>query len=443
MAVGPLSGNHNRFAIASHAVRRVHAPVFLFRTKVLRPNPGGNMNSKLLRLLAGVTAGCAALDSLPAQTEEPVTHALVRDLFIDGNRELFSPIPGLLPLRNGGVAVPQPADHAVLIYSGLGKVVMRFGAAGEGPGEFRMLGPLSTTGSTIVAVDPALRRQTILSTSGALLSTRPFALRLTQGNTVPSDGSDARLSVPISAFPDGSTLRLAFPMQGFEGPEWLHRAAGASSLVVVDQSGAPRHLVAVVPESPSRDCTQTWQSNGAGGGFAVPFCASPLVGYADNGAFIAVLRPLAPSPGRTPFHLTVIESSGDTAFSLVRSRPSVPVSRQDVDSALRALRSRRIGPQGGALPPPALAAISSMKVPAFRPSVRRLLVDRNGGVALELEDGHRHHTWMVIDARGIETGRFVLPPNSRLQAIADGVLWSIEEDSGGAEHVIRYSLVPR
>lgn len=421
----------------------MHAPVSLFRTKTLRPNPGEDVRSELLRLLAVVISGCAALDSLPAQTEEPVTHALARDLFIDGNRELLSPIPGLLPLTNGGVAVPQPADHAVLIYSRLGKLVARFGAAGEGPGEFRMLGPLSTTGSTIVAVDPALRRQTILSASGAFLSTRPFALRLAQGNTVPRDGVDARLSVPISAFPDGSTLRLAFPMQGFQGPEWLNRAPGSSSLVVVDQSGAPRHHVAVVPESPSRECAQTWQSNGGGGGFAVPFCSSPLVSYADNGAFIAVLRPLAPSPGRTPFHLTMIKSSGDTAFSLVRSRPSVPVSRQDVDSALRALRSRRIGPQGGTLPPPALAAISAMKIPAFQPSVRRLIVDRNGALALELEDGGPHHNWMVIDARGVETGRFVLPPNSRLQAMSDGVLWSVEEDSGGAEHVVRYSLVPR
>lgn len=75
----------------------------------------------------------------------------------------------LLVLENDAIVVAHAGASEVLRIEPSGTVSWRSGGPGEGPGEFSAMGRLQAwEGDTLIAVDPALRRATFLSESGAL-----------------------------------------------------------------------------------------------------------------------------------------------------------------------------------------------------------------------------------------------------------------------------------
>jgi len=69
----------------------------------------------------------------------------------------FSRVSGVAFLRDGGVVVSDAGPQEIRVYDPEGTYQRTFGGAGDGPGEFGMLGAIKTRGDSILAMGQAFR----------------------------------------------------------------------------------------------------------------------------------------------------------------------------------------------------------------------------------------------------------------------------------------------
>lgn len=89
-----------------------------------------------------------------------------------------------------------------------------------------------------------------------------------------------------------------------------------------------------------------------------------------------------------------------------------------------------------------LDATFSLPLPRNAPRFARFVPGVNGEMWIELfrEDPSSSRTYVVVDRRGIATGRVSLPPGLRPMEIGATDLMGVRTDDEGLEHVVRYSL---
>ena len=152
--------------------------------------------SRLLLLITLYPAAVVAQVPLPDWTA-------TEEMRIDGRAEDLTSINWVAVSQHGDIAIAQPQDHRVLFYSRDGKLIGKFGRLGEGPGEFRGVGPLRWIGDTLQVYDYALRRSTWVRPGGSVVRTVRDASPVSAGPSDPvpcvNQGGGRRLTNPFCA----------------------------------------------------------------------------------------------------------------------------------------------------------------------------------------------------------------------------------------------------
>jgi hypothetical protein len=128
-------------------------------------------------LLPLYLAGCGS-DALPQGEHGPDLDALpvleVRELLRIGSLDDpdygFSFVRGVDVDEEGNLYVMEAQDQEIRVYDPDGELVHRFGGRGEGPGEFTGLERFGVMGDTVWAFDTGLRRLTLFTQGGEVLS---------------------------------------------------------------------------------------------------------------------------------------------------------------------------------------------------------------------------------------------------------------------------------
>ena len=101
--------------------------------------------------------------------------------------------------------MPEPQDSRVRVYDSTGNLVTMVGRSGEGPGEFRSVGPVFWAADTLVVWDVELNRGTYLLTDGTLVRTEAGRF---YGRDVRALGADSTIVffVPVALDAAGAKI---------------------------------------------------------------------------------------------------------------------------------------------------------------------------------------------------------------------------------------------
>ncbi|MDE2652595.1 MAG: hypothetical protein OXI71_02165 [Gemmatimonadota bacterium] len=197
---------------------------------------------------------------------------LVEDLRLDANAEDFSAIGWVYVGPEGHIVVPEPQDHRVRIYDPDGTLVTMLGRSGEGPGEFRSVGPVFWAADTMVVWDVELIRGTYLLADGTLVRTEAGRFFGRDSRALGAD-STIVFFVPLAVDARGAKIGEARLMIATGGrSDW-----GANAFVRVSRDGEPT-VVATPPDDEHRMVVV------GGLGNPVPFTLRARVEFAGDGS---------------------------------------------------------------------------------------------------------------------------------------------------------------
>lgn len=376
-----------------------------------------------------IVGGCSAVltvmlmfQPLPAQAGVPTLLAK-RELFIAPDAADLSRVGNFSVGPHGQIAIGQPEDGTVLVYSASGaKRVL--GRAGAGPGEFRLPGPVQWIGDTLVVPDRVLGRVTEFSDQGVLLGSRRLPV-----------------AFPLARAPDGSTVRIidAFLQRTFRGGAFLARSQWRISTSSGDQRHNLRGIVKldangnlqriVVKESDDYPC----EFGKDGRSIPIPFCEPETRAFADDGTWVVSALAVGEKIGNVRARVIAIDSAGNTVFTRELPVPARALSRTFADSVLAFRMSHTSNPQNVPL-------YRAMKLREYFPPLLGLLVGRDRSVWLELDTAGGSHLWWVLDATGRHVGTLQLPKSAILQVADRDQIWTLEEDESGLQGVGRYRI---
>jgi hypothetical protein len=385
--------------------------------RMLRPG-------SLAHVIAGggnaILTGMLMLHPLPAQSRV-ATLLAKRELFISPDAADLSRVGNLAVGPHGEIAIGQPEDGTVLVFSASGaKRVL--GRTGAGPGEFRLPGPVQWVGDTLVVPDRVVGRVTAFSDQGVLLGSR----------RLPVD-------YPLATTPDGATVRLvdAFLARVYGDGAYLARSQwqirtsnggrNLQGVVKLDANGRLQRIVA--KESDDRPC-----NFGKGGrSIQIPFCEPETRAFADDGTWIVYALAIGDNIGNVRARVTAIDSAGDTVFTRELPVPARALPRAFADSVLAFRISHTSRPDNVPL-------YRAMKLREYFPPLLGLVVGRDRSVWLELDTVGGGHLWWVLDATGRHVGTLLLPGSAILQVADRDQIWTLEEDESGLQGVARYRI---
>ena len=161
----------------------------------------------------------------------------------------------------------------------------------------------------------------------------------------------------------------------------------------------------------------------------VPFCAVPIEDAGMDRGRLAIAH--VEDGNRPAYRVTAFDSNGDTTFSKSYAYRRVPIPKTVKDSAAAAM-SR------GDADRRALAA--KMILPEFYPPFFRLLMGRDRTVWLELAPVTEQRTWHILDASGNVTGSVNVPRNTTILVASREMIWAIETDDDGLQHIVRFRI---
>jgi len=351
---------------------------------------------------------CGALLSQARQATFPARP----DLVIDAVEEDLSDVRFVAAFPDGTIAVSQPVDGRVLLYSPDGHRKAAVGRPGAGPGEFRTLANLhGFIGDTLWLYDVDLRRFTLVRSDGRMVRSMrvPAEWRTRGGELLRSS-----IPTPLSLRPDGSFFgritmlaALPFPREWGRNPShnvdvfaWVSRTGAVDRPIAIRPGDAP-----VCGSAPIRrqECPSSWAT----------------VGGPD--LRIAALE--VENDGEAPFfvRVTVIAPSGDTLF--VR-RLAYPPLRVSADTIAQLRKLRRVN--------------SGAEPRNYKRPVSRLLVGRDGSIWVGFRERPAGVPWIVLNPDGTTRMEFTAPPNVDLMAASAAEVWGTLTDEDGLESVVRY-----
>lgn len=313
----------------------------------------------------------------------------------DEGGELFGRIVSAV-LVPDGVLLSDATFNDLRILSLEGDLVARWGAEGEGPGEFRRLRWVQEADDgTFHAWDQGLQRLTVFAGPDSVL-------RTVSGGTLGSPG----LSFVLGGFGDGSLLvntvdlAVAPPPQGGV-------TGGMSPLARGEPETGTMFPLAEIP-------SRRFQVGEGGRRVPIPLSVDP--GYDARGRFLAA--------GNGADHeLSLWTVDGARQF-VVRFEPEYEVTEADREAWREASRESEPGP----------APDSSF--PSHHPSFDQVMVTKAGVIWLRTGPAGRGvREWLALDPRGMPLGRIVLEENLRLMDGGDGLLVGVVRDDLDVERI--------
>jgi hypothetical protein len=120
--------------------------------------------------------------------------------------------------------------------------------------------------------------------------------------------------------------------------------------------------------------------------------------------------------------VTALDTHGDTLYRRRFPLPLDSVPRGVADSAENAARIR--------------GASGRLVFPRLYPPIRTAIVDRDGGVWVQLRPADGRIDWIILDPSGESRGRVDIPDTVQLVAMSQHLAWGIERrnqrDNGNA-----------
>ena len=284
-------------------------------------------------VVAALSAIAVEAPQVGAQSA-PAPLTFTRDLRIDATEQDLSPIGWLLVARNGTIVAAQPQDNLLRYFDGKGTPLGTFGRGGAGPGEFKSLGLRGWAGDTLWVGDISTRRLTLVGPDRKLATTVPFPTAVTVGPSAKAPLPSLAFIIPQSYQRDGSMLVSALAGKGADWTEWTGADnKDATPILRVSGEGV---LDRIVAWRPSFHCSVSIEIKGGTGSMSIPFCATPLLAYSDDGGGVAQVS-MENATGRgAHYQLTVVRDKGDTVFSRTYAYAPQAIPRQAADSAIAA-----------------------------------------------------------------------------------------------------------
>jgi hypothetical protein len=379
-------------------------------------------------------SGCLEPDT---QVQAPVTQVqLVHDLRLDANGEDFSALNRVYvaPLRRH-IVVPLPQDMQVRLYDSTGKRLATVGNRGDGPGEFRFLGPIGWIADTLFISDGRQRRVTYVGPDGTILYARAFAHSLAT-NSLSNAGADSVFWSfdPIAVYADGSMLGWALislinsagirVLGGLPRSDW--------GLVLLSTEGRAR-LVARFPYNDDR-----WLMTVSSSTRPVPFALQPLFSLAPDGSRFAFLTADQSSPDEGTYTITMFNAGGDTIFhrSYAYTGSRIPTAVRD--SAVAAIV--RVPAEGSLQITRDFQSAARDRIPPVYAPVENMTIGLDSTLWVSLRPSGTRAVTVVLGQNGDRIGQFLLPPRSRIQQASLQHVWVTETDEFGLASIVRYRV---
>jgi hypothetical protein len=356
---------------------------------------------------------------------------ITRDLRIDAAQHdltLMFPSGGIAVSPNGTIVVTQHQDGVLRFFDAQGRPVGSFGRKGQGPGEFQVITRLLWIGDTLVVGDGTTRRFTLVSPDRMLVRTVPYLQAVSKPEQSTNTLPPHRVGIARLLYPDHSQLVSATFAEGAAIPDWLGKPAPGMLFLRADSSGALRRVFGWVPSTASCSVASGSEKTGLMV-IRVPFCLVPLEAAAMDRGRLALAY--AEESNRPSYRISVFNLNGDTVFSRSYSYQRIPIPKADKDTAFAAVN------RGDAA---RRALVGKMELPEFFPPFSRLLVGRDETTWLELAPVRDTRTWQVLDANGNVTGSLRVPRNITIQVASREMIWAIETDDDGLQHIVRYRV---
>jgi len=381
-----------------------------------------SFKENVLRRIAsvGVITGLLVPTSVTGQVC-PATWTLTAPLtYDDSDAPLVRPRD--VVITSNGTAVVSESDEPVLkVFSRDGRSVRTWGRRGDGPGEFREVTGLLSSGDSVWAYDGSHRRGTFYRNNGALGKEVTFAQR--------------------SAPEIGPT----FPL----GDRYLGLATLYSAALAAPGGSQRRVLLVRTSGTIERDLVQPLLIRGYNTQLRLPgegsmFLPLPVplmdrVVVAEGGASAVVARGAFDNrSGSRRLRVTKLDADGDTIFSKTILIGPAPVTTTYLDdhqhNLVKAIVQRF---------PSELAAKravqEAMKTNAsqFYP-VNGLIADNDGRIWIRTTLAR--NDWLVLGSSGAVLACAQAPVDLRLVAAAGRSVWAIKTDSDDVRFPQRFEI---
>jgi hypothetical protein len=368
-----------------------------------------------------------AVPPLRAQTPRSpsVPRVLVR---IDGMNSDFSRFGPIAASASGLLAVAQPQDGTVLLFSADGRQLATVGRKGSGPGEFRGINQLGWSGDTLWVVDYSNNRLTLISPTGRIAREIALPLRV-DGSRVAGTVQGLRWSPRVQAlYRDGTLLfsaRRSAPGGAANGPreieEWFIRGK-------IDGE-----LQAAVFRSPPNTCSRR-----AEGATVVQvvlhFCPQPMTAIATDGSRLVVATMTTTPDGAGSYSVVVRSGEGRDIFAQSAATRLEPVPGPLRDSLVEGYRTDN---------PAARELTKDYIIPRFYTPLTHLVTGVNGDVWLRVRTATGERDWHVYDASGTRLSTVRLPREANVFAVERRGIWANEVNSDGIESLVLYARPTR
>ena len=350
---------------------------------------------------------------------------------IDDSVLAFSTISGLTVDRDGRMYVLQSTEPIVTVLNPDGTLHQRFGRRGQGPGEFSAAGWVGWWGDTLWVTDMFQQRVSLFYRGQHVRTSRFPPVHPGRGGM---RGSHVASQWPMA---DGSCFtvlswRFERPAGSPENyfPVIRTTDAGTETVVARLQESFPLSLIIQGPDGgpPSY-------------GIAL-FSDFPLQSVGEFGERIAILdRPFASGP-QVAIRLTVLEASGDTAYSRAYMVDAEPLTNEQWDAKLQDVIARRNRPGRPAASWGLRELEEASRRPGHWPSATSVLLASDSSVWIGLADlpWRADRDWAVLDRWGTPLYRVRLPRDFNPSMATADLLWGVRKDDLGVPHVQRYRL---
>ena len=398
-------------------------------------DPTGNPGRALLGLAwvaSTVLLFPAAADpQLPEYRLEP----MVRIGSLDAPESALDIVTVLALAPDGRLAIAQPTEASIWVFSPSGERLQVLGGRGDGPGQFQAISAMGWRSDTLWAADGRQFRVTFLDPGG--------------GPPTVVGGSDRHTEGVIRApLPAGNSLWVLYRRWSLDPDLRTYR----EEIWSADENWEPLKRLGILPEGPDgfqiqlpgvqRPARRTH-----------PMGEHPLFATAPD---VSTLTTVRREIRRGGYVVTRVRINGDTIFHREHPVRLEPVSRDTRNAILEQYVSlgtlQRLAPSTRAL----LGAVASaLEVPDVHPAVTKVVVGSDGRTWLRGPDDRSGTVrWTVLDPTGEprftvraarEIGMFQgeIETQNLVLVVADaGGLWAVVQDELEVPYVIRYELRP-
>ncbi len=273
----------------------------------------------------GAAAGAAILlvSAAAAGLGQGVALVAHQDLLIQ--RE-FSAIADVVVDDRGTIAVEQPRDATIWLFTRTGVGPTVFGRHGGGPGEFGNPTNIGVNASGFWVFDPWLSRVTRFRGNGDLIETFHNPVTIHGG---PGPSPVSVFQPNILAVSAGDTLLLAAtdPAQAASHPGLVSMDHAGHTYVTASPDGSIVHILARTPPRP--ECVVLGPARGEAA--TVPECADAIVAASGDGTRLVVVQFDMPA---SMFAVAVVRSNGDTVFARRIAARLLPIGERAADSIM-------------------------------------------------------------------------------------------------------------